>query len=270
MDRPEWAPEQIDTSQPSVARVYDYNLGGAHNFAADRQFADRINAAMPDLPAINRANRSFLRRAVAFLVSAGIRQFLDLGSGIPTVGNVHEIAQGIAPESTVVYVDVDPVAVAHGAAILAGNDRAVAIQADLRSPDTILDDARVRRMLDLTRPVGVLLVAVLHFVGDADDPAGTVARYRDAVVPGSYLVLSHATKEGAQRVRAEAVADLATRGRIPVTLRDRPAVARLFEGFDLVEPGLVCTPQWRAEPGGMEFADCPERAATLAGIGVKP
>jgi len=269
MDRPAWVPDQVDVEQASIARVYDYNLGGAHNFAVDRRVAEQLNAAIPDLPAIHRANRSFLRRAVRFLNAAGIRQFLDLGSGIPTVGNVHEIAQRAAPESKVVYADIDPVAVAHGQALLAGNERVVSIQADLREADMVLGDPQVRRVLDFTAPMAVLMVAVLHFVSDAEDPGSVVARYRDAVVPGSFLVISHATQEGDQRQRAEEAMNVAARNRIPGTLRDRSGVARLFAGFELVEPGLVFTPQWRPDPDAHEFDGRPERAATLAGVGVK-
>ncbi len=269
MDRPAWVPEHVDLERPSVARVYDYNLGGAHNFAIDRQVAEQMTAAMPDLPAIHRANRSFLRRAVRFLTEAGIRQFLDLGSGIPTVGNVHEIAQSAAPESKVVYVDLDPVAVAHGQALLAGNDRVVTIQGDLRRPDEVLADPQVCRVLDFTAPIAVLTVAVLHFVSDADDPGGIVARYRDAVVPGSHLVISHATRDGQQRQRAEAAINVAARNSMAGTLRDRVDVGRLFAGFELVAPGLVYTPQWRPDRDANEFDGQTERAATLAAVGVK-
>jgi S-adenosyl methyltransferase len=269
MDRPAWVPERVDLERASVARVYDYNLGGAHNFAVDREVAEQLNAVIPDLPLIQRANRSFLRRAVRFLSAAGIRQFLDLGSGIPTVGNVHEIAQRTAPESRVVYVDVDPVAVAHGQALLAGNERVVSIQADLREPDKVLADPQVRRVLDFTAPMAVLTVAVLHFVADDEDPEGVVGRYRDAVVPGSFLVISHATQEGEQRQRAEEAMTVAARNKIPGTLRDRGAVGRLFAGFELVEPGLVYTTEWRPEPDTHEFDGRPERAATLAGVGVR-
>jgi S-adenosyl methyltransferase len=267
MDRPAWVPDSVDLERPSVARIYDYNLGGAHNFAIDRRVAAQMAAAMPDLPAINWANRSFLRRAVRFLVAQGIRQFLDLGSGIPTVGNVHEIAQAAAPESRVAYVDIDAVAAAHGQALLSGNERAIAVQADLRRPDDVLGNPEIPRLLDFRAPIGVLMVAVLHFV--ADDPAGIIGRYRDAVVPGSYLVVSHAT-EGGQHERARAATAVAQRNSMPATLRGAAEVAALFAGFELVEPGLVYTPQWRPEPDANEFDGRPERAATLAAVGVKP
>lgn len=271
MDRPAWAPDEVDMERPSVARVYDYNLGGAHNFAIDRQVAEQMQAAMPDLPAILRANRSFLGRAVRFLTTAGIRQFLDLGSGIPTVGNVHEIAQSAAPESRVVYVDIDRAAVAHGQAILAGNDRVVAIHGDIRRPDVVPADPQIHHVLDFTGPLAVLMLTVLHYVSDADDPAGIVARYRDAIVPGSFLVISHATPDGPQRQRTDAAMNVVASNSMPGTLwdRDRTGVSRFFAGFELVEPGLVYTPQWRPDGGVDEFDGRPEHAATLAAVGVK-
>jgi hypothetical protein len=269
MARPEWVPDEIDVNQPSVARIYDYNLGGYHNFASDRRLAEEINKAMPTLPAVNRANRLFLGRAVHFLAEAGIRQYLDLGSGIPTAGNVHEVAQTPVVDARVVYVDFDAVAVAHSRAILAGNPRATAIRADLREVERVLDDPQVRRLLDFTQPIAVLMVAVLHFVSDVDDPAGIVARYRDATLPGSYLVISHATDEGEQRTQAEAVTEVSARSRIDLTLRDRTEVARFFDGYRLVPPGLVFTPQWRPDGADDEFSNHPGRSATLAGVGVR-
>lgn len=269
MSSPDDLPPDIDLERPSAARIYDYNLGGSHNFAVDRKVADQINQAMPELPAVNRANRSFLRRAVRFLADSGIRQFLDLGSGIPTVGNVHQIAQRAAPGARVVYVDVDPVAVTHSNAILAGNPDAVAVHADLRNPDRILADERVRSLIDFARPVGVLMIAVLHFVPDRDDPAAIVTRFRDATLPGSYLVLSHATHEGAVTGTSRAASRVSTRNQIEVTLRGRPEVTRMFDGYDLVEPGLVFTPEWRPDSPGEDFTDHPAKAATLAAVGIR-
>jgi S-adenosyl methyltransferase len=228
-----------------------------------------MNAAMPDLPAIQRANRSFLGRAVRFLTAAGIRQFLDLGSGIPTVGNVHEIAQSAAPESRVVYVDIDPVAVAHGQSILAGNDRVVAIHGDLRRPDVVLADPRVHQVLDFTMPMAVLMAAVLHFVSDDDDPAGIVARYRDAVVPGSFLVISHASQGSQQRQRTETAMNVANRNDIHMMSRDRVEITRFLAGFELFEPGLVYTSQWRPDQDTYDFDGQPERAGGFVGVGIK-
>lgn len=270
VDRPVWAPEDVDIERPSPARIYDYHLGGAHNFAADRRVAQQIATIMPELPLILRANRAFLVRAVRFLVNAGIRQFLDLGSGIPTVGNVHDIAQRAAPGSRVVYVDVDPVAVAHSEALLAGNRDAAVVQADVRDVSRVLAAPQVRELIDFTQPLGVLMVAVLHFVPDGDDPAGVVAGYRDAVASGSYLALSHAAaSEGEQ---APAGADEATaaysRRVSETTLRTRAEVGRLFAGFELIDPGVVYVTEWHPEAD--DEARPPRQLAQLVGVGRKP
>src|SRR5437764_10948538 len=194
-DQQEWVPPGVDTSVPSMARAYDYLLGGGHNFAVDRQVADTAERIMPGARQIARLNRAFLRRAVLYLMESGIRQFLDIGSGVPTVGNVHEIAQQIDPESRVVYVDKDPVAVAHSELLLKGNDRATVCQADFREPEYIFDRPEVHAQLDLDRPIGLLTVMMLHFVPDSWDPAAILGRYRDALAPGSYLVLSQVTAD---------------------------------------------------------------------------
>lgn len=268
VERPSWAPEGIDLQRPSPARVYDYNLGGAHNFEADRQVAEQITRIMPQLPLILRANRHFLRRAVRFLLDAGIRQFLDLGSGIPTVGNVHEIAQQAAPGARIVYVDVDPVAVAHSRALLAGNERAAATLADLRDVPRVLAAPEVRRLIDFSQPVGVLMVAVLHFLPDADDPAGIVARYLDAVPEGSFLVISHAaaTDDDTRPDGADEATEEYSRRVAEFTLRDRDQVAGMFTGLDLVDPGLVYVTEWRPD----DEDEAPRRLPQLAGVARKP
>jgi SAM-dependent methyltransferase len=248
VERPSWAPDGVDLNRPSPARVYDVYLGGSHNSAADREAASQVTRLMPELPLMLRANRSFLGRAVRFLVDAGVTQFLDLGSGIPTVGNVHEIAQRADPNCRVVYVDIDPVAVSHGRHILTDNANAAAIEGDLRQPDQILAAAEVRALLDFTRPLAVLMVAVLHFVDDSDDPAGIVARYRDAVVPGSYLALSHA---GGERPTAwaEEAAETYSRRVSGFWLRSRAQVTGFFDGWRLVDPGVVHLTEWRPDAG---------------------
>jgi hypothetical protein len=258
----------IDTERPSAARVYDFYLGGFHNFAADREMGLQAVQAWPELPEIMRANRGFLRRSVEFLVGAGVRQFLDLGSGIPTVGNVHEVAQRAAPETRVVYVDNDPVAVEHSLAILAGDDRTQVVQADLRDPESVLADPTVRGLLDLDLPVAVLMVAVLHFVPDEADPPGLVARFRDAVAPGSYLALSHATA-GERADRAAEHRGFYQRTATPMTMRTTDQVRALFDGWELVEPGLVYLSQWRPDPDAPAM-ERPERMTGLAGVGRKP
>ncbi|WP_405430537.1 SAM-dependent methyltransferase [Micromonospora sp. NBC_00617] len=265
MQRPDWAPDTIDIERPSVARMYDYYLGGSHNFAADRAAAQAMVAAVPEAPLMAQANRAFLRRAVHHLAEAGVRQFLDIGSGIPTVGNVHEIAQRIDPESRVVYVDVDPVAVAHSREILAGNARAVVVQEDLRHPERILAHPDVRKLLDLSQPVAVMVVAVLHFVSDDDRPAELLATLRDALAPGSYLVLSQASDDGRsedERAEAERVY---RRTDNPLWIRNRAELTALFDGFELVDPGVVWVPQWR--PDTPESAEDAERAVFMGGVG---
>jgi hypothetical protein len=270
MDRPDWAPAGIDIDKPSAARVYDYSLGGSHNFAADRAVAKALNAAVPDGPLIAGANRAFLHRAVRYLITVGIRQFLDVGSGIPTVGNVHEVAQRAAPDARVVYVDIDPVAVAHSQAILAGNSNATAIQADARQPEAILRHRQVRTLLDFDQPMAVMLVAVLHLIADADDPAGIAARFAEAVVPGSYLTISHLTGESRPEDMKKAEKFLG-RTTTPLTVRTRAQIAQMFAGLELVEPGLVWVAQWHPDaPEDLDaFDGHPERCGVLGGIGRK-
>jgi len=244
--------------------MYDFFLGGSHNFAVDRQVAAEALKFMPELPGVLRANRAFLRRAVRYLVGAGVTQFLDLGSGIPTVGNVHEIAQQAEPAARIVYVDIDPVAVAHSRAILAGNDGATAIQADLRRPEQVLTDPEVSQVLDLRRPVAVLLVAVLHFLPDTDDPPGIVAKLRAAMMPGSYLVITHATADGRAPAGMDTAREVYARSDNPILMRPRHELQALFAGFEMVEPGLVRLPQWHPDD---ECDDDPETFPGYAGVG---
>jgi hypothetical protein len=268
MGQPDWAPQGIDLSTPTIARAYDYLLGGAHNFAVDREFAREWLAAIPELREMARANRAFLHRAVRFMLDAGIRQFLDIGSGIPTVGNVHEIAQRIAPETKVVYVDIDPVAVVHSRQLLAGNDRATAIEEDLRRPGAVLNHPDTRALLDFERPVGLILAAVLMSVPDGDDPFGIVARLRDALPSGSYLAVSHVTADSRpEEVRAAEQVTKQTTS--PSTVRGRDEVRRFFTGFDLVQPGLVWVSQWRPD-SPEEIGEHPERMNVYAGVGRRP
>jgi SAM-dependent methyltransferase len=266
MQRPDWAPDTIDIERPSVARMYDYYLGGSHNFAADRAAAQAMVAAVPEAPLMAQANRAFLRRAVQFLVESGVRQFLDIGSGIPTVGNVHEIAQRVAPESRVVYVDVDPVAVAHSREILSGNDRATVLREDLRNPERILTHPEVTKLLDLTEPVAVMILAVLHFVAPDDRPDEILRTLRGALAPGSYLVMSQASDDGrsesGERAEAERVY---RRTDNQLWIRGRAELTGLFDGFQLVEPGVVWVPQWR--PESPESAEDAERAVFMGGVG---
>ncbi|MEH1127547.1 SAM-dependent methyltransferase [Micromonospora sp. CPCC 206061] len=265
MRRPDWAPESIDIERPSVARMYDYYLGGSHNFAVDRAAAQALIAAIPEAPLMAQANRAFLRRTVRYLVEAGVRQFLDIGSGIPTVGNVHEIAQEVAPDARVAYVDVDPVAVAHSREILSGNDQAVVIQEDIRHPERILDHPDIHKLINFDQPVALMIVAVLHFVSDDAQPAHIVKTLRRPLVPGSYLVLSQASHEGRSDEEREQAIAIYEQTDSPLAYRGRDEVAQFFHGFEMVEPGLVWVPEWR--PDTPESAEDAERAVYIGGVG---
>ncbi|MFF5570318.1 MULTISPECIES: SAM-dependent methyltransferase [Streptomyces] len=267
MERPAWAPRSIDISVPSVSRMYDYYLGGSHNFEVDREAARRAMEFMPGLPKVMQANRAFMRRAVRYAAGQGISQFLDVGSGIPTFGNVHEVAQAARPGARVVYVDHDPVAVAHSQAVLEGNDDAGVVAADLRKPQEILRSPEVERLIDLNQPVALLLVAILHFVEDEDDPYGAVAELREALAPGSLLVLTHASYEGIPLPpeRAGGAVDVYEDIRNPLIMRSRDEIARFFEGYDMVEPGLVAMPRWR--PDTTPEDEDPYAFSGFAGVG---
>jgi SAM-dependent methyltransferase len=250
MEQASWVPSSVDLDRPSAARMYDYFLGGSHNFAVDREAAKSVEKIFPGMSGAAQANRSFLRRAVRYLLSQGIDQFLDLGSGIPTVGNVHEIAQQTNPAARVVYADVEPVAVAHSTALLADNPLASAIQADLRDPDSVLGNEEVRAVLDFDRPIGLLMVAVLHFVPDEDEPGAAIARYREALAPGSFLAISHASWDGVSqegRESGEQVNAIYRRTDSPLVLRTGAEVAAFFTGLEVVEPGVVPLSEWRPD-----------------------
>jgi len=240
-----WVPSDLDLSKPNAARVYDYILGGANNFEADREFAKRLMTIVPDVRALAQENRGFLRRVVTYLVEQGIRQFIDLGAGIPTVGNTHEVAQRIDPGVKVVYVDNEPVAVAHSELILQDNENAGTLREDVRDATAVLRHPVTRRMIDFDEPVAILAFAVLHFVPDDQEPYRLMARYRDATVPGSYLAISHGTSDGRPEI-ADAVTVYRNTAS-PVTERTRAEVTRFFDGYDLVSPGLVFTREWRPE-----------------------
>ncbi|TDD14414.1 SAM-dependent methyltransferase [Nonomuraea diastatica] len=253
----ESAPPGVDTSKPSVSRVYDYMLGGKDNYEVDRQVAAMALKVAPDAPEAARANREFLRRTVLHLAArAGVRQFLDLGSGLPTQGNVHEIAQAVAPRSRVVYVDHDPIVLVHGRALLAVDQTTTIIEADARHPEAILADRKTRGLIDFSEPVGLLMFGLLHHLGDDDDPAGIVARLVRALAPGSHLVISHFCNPGEampevsrQAYAAEKIFNehLGT-GR----WRFREEILAFFDGLELLEPGLVPLPEWR--PGADDHA----------------
>lgn len=256
----------IDTSKANIARVYDYWLGGSNNFVADQDAARAMIAVVPNIRAIARANRAFLGRAVSFLSDSGIHQFLDIGSGIPTGQNVHQVAQRSVPSSRVVYVDVDDVAVAHSRLLLEDCPGAAALHGDLRRPREILNAPQTKLLIDFSQPVGVLLVSVLHFLDDAEDPWQAVAELRDALAPGSYLVLSHATGDARPRVAAAANTVYMDKVQARGDVRSRDAVLRFFDGFSLVDPGLVYLPEWRPDPADDQPAD-PGEVWMLAGVG---
>lgn len=248
MDRPSWAPDEVDITRPSVARVYDYYLGGSHNFEADRRFADKVLDALPEMASVAQANRSFLRRIVKHLCAQGVTQFLDLGSGIPTAGNVHEIASAEHPDARVLYVDNDPIAVVHSRALLADDDRTEVLAADLTTPERVLNHPLARAHLDFTQPIAVLLVSVLHFVPDELDPAGIVRSFVDATVPGSHVVVTHASNEGGHSGanRAQTIYNH-DKSPNPMRMRTADEVRALFDGLELLEPGVVRIPLWRPE-----------------------
>ncbi len=237
---------EVDPEVPNAARMYDYYLGGSHNFAADRAAAERLVSAVPWAVEVARANRFFLGRAVRFCVEEGIDQFLDLGSGIPTVGNVHEAARAHNPQARVAYVDNEPVTVASAAALLAGDPLATIIAADVRDPDAVYASQGVRDLLDLSRPVALLTVAVLHFVPDEDDPVALVERYRSRLAPGSVHVLSHGTADHDPSAAATLTSVYRNTAN-PTTTRTREQVVALFGDTELVEPGLVDATEWRPQ-----------------------
>ncbi|MEV1022795.1 SAM-dependent methyltransferase [Streptomyces sp. NPDC050264] len=270
MERPAWAPQGIDISVPSVSRIYDYYLGGSHNFEVDREAARKAMEFLPGLPKIMQANRAFMRRAVRYAVDAGVTQFLDIGSGIPTFGNVHEVAQQASPGARVAYVDHDPVAVAHSRAVLEGNPDTAVVTADLRKPREILRSPEISELLDLERPVALLLVAVLHFIEDADDPYGAVAELSAALAPGSLLIVTHASYEGMpiSTEQAGGAVDVYRNDvRNPLVMRDREEVGRFFQGYEVVEPGIVQMPVWRPQTAPED--EDPFTFAGYVGVGRK-
>jgi hypothetical protein len=249
-----------DPDRANVARVYDFLLGGSHNFEADRAMARWMIAKAGNAPMVARANRAFLRRVVRELGRAGIRQFLDVGAGIPTVGNTHEVA---APESRVVYVDYDPVAVAHAQVLLADDRNTAAVQGDLREPDLLLGTAAATDLLDFTEPMAILMLAVLPFVADGERPGQAIALLRDAVEPGSYLALSHGASD---QVPPDELQDIyARRATSTMTLRTREQVTAFLDGWEIQPPGVVWLPEWRPD----EEPEEPARSMMYGAVGRK-
>jgi hypothetical protein len=264
---PGWVPPGVDTSKANIARVYDYWLGGRHNFQADQDAARTLIAMEPNVREIVRANRAFLGRAVSFLArEAGIRQFLDIGSGIPTSQPVHQTAQEAAPGSRVVYVDNDEVAVAHSRLILDDNPDATVVQADLREPAKILAAPETQLLIDFTQPVGLLLLAVLHFIPGQDEVAQIMTTLREALVPGSYLVICHSCRESRPEIADSATSVYNSRVAAQWVMRSRDEIRDLFEGFSLVDPGLVWIPEWRPGSPG-DVPENPQQYWGLVGVG---
>lgn len=262
-DTIDWQPPpKINMNVPSTARMYDYFLGGKDNYAVDREAADAIIAVHPEQRELAQQNRGFLVRAVQVLARAGIDQFIDLGTGIPTSPNVHEVAREIQPDARVVYVDHDAIVTAHNHA-LRDTEGVVSIEADMRRPSEILTHPEVVHVLDFERPIAVLLVAVLHFVGDDEDPAGIVRAFHDAMAPGSYIALSTGSTEGLSDEEVAKIATIYQHTPSGCTLRSRNQIESLFAGFEVLEPGLVHVARWRSD--GTET-----RGKILAAVGRKP
>jgi hypothetical protein len=259
-------PAEIDQSHPSIARVYDAILRGKDNFAVDRAVAEQAHRAFPDGGEAAFINRRLLGRAVRFMARQGVDQFLDLGSGLPTVQNTHQIAQSVNPKARVVYVDNDPIVLAHGRALLAENEYTTVVTADLREPGMILANPGIVTFLDLSRPVGLILNAVIHHVLDEEDPYGILDSYKQGMAPGSYLLLTHFSSSSPEARALEAVL-LRTIGR--GQLRTKEQIERFFDGLDIVEPGIVYLPQWRPEEPVTEPLDI-SGLLYVGGVGRKP
>ncbi len=258
-------PAGVDVTVPSVARMYDHLLGGKDNFAADREAAAKLVELVPDAQKIARDNRDFLVRSVRFLAQAGIAQFIDLGTGIPTSPNVHEIARQVVPEARVVYVDHDPVVLAHSRALLA-TDGVIAVKGDFREPAEVLGDPTLARLIDFSQPVAVLFLSVLHFIADQENPGQIVAGFRDRLPAGGYLVISAITSEDMNPATAEGASDLYRSARTPAVARSREQIMEFFAGCQLEEPGLVNVVKWRPDPG---TGTSTTQVHMLAGVGRK-
>ncbi len=256
----------FNVSVPNVARIYDYLLGGKDNFAADRQAAKELLKAVPDAAIAARQNREFLRRAVRFLAEdSGIRQFIDIGTGLPTQGNVHEIAQHFMLDARVLYVDNDPVVVTHAQALLANNAATVAISGDIRDPGQVLGHPALQALIDLEKPVAMLLVAILHFVKDTEDPYAIVERLKESMAQDSYLVISHVTGDDIPAESAERARELYEQSTAPGVVRTRAEVTRFFDGLELIPPGVVNVSAWRPSLPPRKSA----RTIFYAGVGRK-
>jgi hypothetical protein len=267
---PDWLPPEINTGVPHTARVYDYWLGGKDNFAADRALGDALIQAMPATRFVARANRAFLGRAVRYLAGeAGIRQFLDIGTGIPAAGNTHEVAQAVAPGSRVVYVDNDPIVMAHARALMASHPAGATafIQADLRDPEKILAHPDLRATLDLGQPVALMLIAILHFLSDEENAQGIVSTVLDALPSGSYLAVTNLTADFLDPEQTAVAVSAAQGSGITYVPRTEEQVAAFFAGLDMVTPGVVPLLAWRPDPD--DVPEDPRAAYVYAAVGRK-
>jgi len=241
-----WVPTSVDLEKPSAARVYDYVLGGNHNFAIDRELGEKLLEMQPGVRRFAIANRSFMRRAVVFMLEQGIRQFLDLGSGIPTVGNVHEIAQEVDANARVVYVDNEHVAVAHSQLMLENNDNAAMVHADVTMPTAVLGHEDTRRLLDFTKPIGMLAITIGHYMLPEQRPDAVFGAYRDALAPGSYLAMTHVTYDF-DSLGSDTVDEVVTKSQNNIRPRSRDEILGFAGDFELVEPGMATPTTWRPE-----------------------
>ncbi|MFD0689322.1 SAM-dependent methyltransferase [Actinomadura fibrosa] len=265
MAEEEWSAADVDLTTPNTARIYDYLLGGKDNYAADREVGDRLLEMIPEARTAARENHAFIGRAVRHLAGEGVRQFVDVGAKLPARGNVHEVAAEIAPGSAVVFADGDPVALVHARALLAGARGASVVRIDPRRPDALAAHPEVREHIDFDRPVAVILDRALHFIDDAAEAAAAVGRLHDALAPGSHLVFTHITQDP----EPEAGGDVGRLFRPTLSHfwgRTREQIQDLVKPFDLLEPGLVYTAEWRPDPGAAPMPH-PERTFTLAGVG---
>jgi S-adenosyl methyltransferase len=265
----ERAPQGVDVSRPSIARVYDYLLGGKDTFPADRVVGEKIKTALPEVHLGVRAQRMVLGRAIRYLVGdVGIRQLIDIGSGLPTAGNVHEVARETAPDTRVVYVDNDPIVLAHARALLADSHGITVLDHDLLQPERLLGDPELRSAVDLTRPVGLLLCGIVHYISDEEDPASIIARLIEALPSGSHVFLHHLVEAGTpgEKAAEEAMRQGMGRG----YFRTPDTVAALLAGLDLVEPGLVHVPEWRPDGTEHSVEDHPVLRLAVAAVGRKP
>jgi len=259
------APRGVDISVPNVARMYDFYLGGKDNYASDREAARQVLRIAPFTPALAWQNRAFMARAVRYLAGAGVTQFLDIGTGLPTQRNVHEIAQDSAPGARVVYVDNDPVVVVHGRALLGVTGNTTVVERDMRRPAEIIDDPQVRQLIDFAEPVGLLMVSALHCLSEADEPYRVVATLRDALAPGSHLVVSHVTGNDEITSGASAIYDKTSAG---MNHRGRDEILRFFTGFEILDPGLVRLDEWRPD-GALPLISTAGRDYFYCGVGRK-